>query len=295
MLTWNGASLLAECLRSLEAQRTPSRIVVVDNASTDDTAALVAKRFPGVEHLVLAENLGYGRANNHAMERALAAGAEFVALINNDVVLAPDWLDRLVAAADAHPEAGLLNGTLLFHGEETVNSTGLEIDALGRASDRDFRVPLADLAREDGFVAGVSGGAALLRCAMLREIGLFDPAYFAYYEDVDLSLRAARAGWRAFYVRDAIAHHRFGASFGSGSPRQRYLLGVGHLRTLARHQPVLKAAALVPLTMAYRAAVKAPLELLRRRPALAWAELRAAAAGGAAALRALSDRSRLPR
>jgi hypothetical protein len=67
------------------------------------------------------------------------------------------------------------------------------------------------------------------------------------------------------------------------------------LRTVARHQPALKAAALVPLTMLYRAVLKAPLELLRLRPALAWAELRAAIAGGAAALRALSGRSRPPR
>ena len=73
---------------------------------------------------------------------------------------------------------------------------------------------------------------------MLREVGLFDPGYFAYYEDVDLSLRAARAGWTAFYVREATARHRFAASFGAGSPLQRYLLGVGHLRTLARHQPL---------------------------------------------------------
>jgi GT2 family glycosyltransferase len=144
-------------------------------------------------------------------------------------------------------------------------------------------------------VMGVSGGAALLRASMLREVGLFDPAYFAYYEDVDLSLRAAKAGWQSFYVREAFARHRFGASFGAGSPRQRYLLGRGHLRTLALHQPLYKAAALVPLTVAYRALVKAPLELLRAHPALAWAELRAAGGGAIEALSALSDRSRRPR
>lgn len=294
VVTWNGAHLLQECLRALAAQDAAVRITVADNASSDGTASLLAREFPGVVHLVLPENQGYGRANNEGIRRALAAGAEFVAVINNDVTVAPDWASRILRAADAHPRAGLFTGTLLFHGEETVNSTGLQIDALGRARDRDFRVPLSRLAREDGPVAGVSGGAALLRASMLREVGLFDPVYFAYYEDVDLSLRAARAGWTAFYVRDAIARHRFGASFGPGSPLQRYLLGVGHLRTLARHQPLFKAAALVPLTMAWRAAVKAPLEILRGQPALAWAELRAAAAGGAAALRALSDRS-LPR
>ncbi|HUJ25630.1 MAG TPA: glycosyltransferase family 2 protein, partial [Myxococcales bacterium] len=169
---------------------------------------------------------------------------------------------------------------------------GLDLDALGRARDRDFRVPLAALRRGDGPVAGVSGGAALLRASMLREVGLFDPAYFAYYEDVDLSLRAARAGWESWYVRDAVARHRFGASFGPGSPRQRYLLGRGHLRTLALHQPLAKAAALIPATIAYRTLFKAPLELVRGRPALALAELRAAGGGAFEAARALIDRSR---
>jgi GT2 family glycosyltransferase len=294
VLTWNGAHLLPECLAALRRQEVGAevRVVVVDNASTDGTAALLARDFPEVEHLPLPENLGFGKANNHAFRRALEASADFVALINNDVEIAPDWLRRMLAAARAHPEAGLFAGTLLFRGEEVVNSTGLSIDAFGRARDRDFRVPLASLAREDGPVAGVSAGAALFRARTLREVGLFDPAYFAYYEDVDLSLRAARAGHLSWYVREATARHRFGASFGPGSPRQRYLLGVGHLRTVALHQPPLKAAALVPLTMLYRAAVKAPLEMLRVRPSLAWAELRAAAAGGAAALSVFTGRSR---
>jgi len=293
VLTWNGAHLLPECLTALRGQDARARlnVVVVDNASTDGTAELLAREFPEVEHLRLAENAGYGRANNQAMRRALDSGAEFVALINNDVAVSPDWLRRLLEAAAAHPEAGLFTGTLLFRGEEVVNSTGLVIDAFGRARDRDFRVPTAELRRTDGPAAGVSGGAALLRTSMLREIGLFDPAYFAYYEDVDLSLRAARAGYHSWYVRGATARHRFGATFGPGSPAQRYLLGVGHLRTLARHQPLAKAALLVALTVLYRTAVKAPLELLRVRPALAWAELRAAAAGAGAALRVFSDRS----
>jgi hypothetical protein len=294
VLTWNGAHLLPDCLAALRVQDAPASVhtVVVDNASSDGTAELLARDFPEVEHLRLPENAGFGRANNEALRRALEAGADFVALINNDVEVAPDWLRRLLAAAAGHPEAGLFAGTLLFRGEEVVNSTGLSIDRLGRARDRDFRVPWSRLERSDGPVAGVSAGAALLRARMLREVGLFDPAYFAYYEDVDLSLRAARAGYGSWYVRAATARHRFGASFGAGSPRQRYLLGVGHLMTVARHQPALKAAALVPLTMLYRAAVKAPLEVLRVRPALAWAELRAAARGGAAALSAFTGRSR---
>src|SRR5207253_943199 len=101
-------------------------------------------RVPGSRAPPAGGECRYGRGNNQAMRRALDSGAEFVALINNDVAVSPDWLRRLLEAAAAHPEAGLFTGTLLFRGEEVVNSTGLVIDAFGRARDRDFRVPVAD-------------------------------------------------------------------------------------------------------------------------------------------------------
>lgn len=289
VVSWEGKTLLPSCLRALAPQGFEA-VWVVDNGSTDGTAAMLAAGFPAVRVIANASNAGYGRANNLAMQRALDEGAEFVALINNDVELEPGWLLAMLAAAQATPQAGLLAGTLLFRGEERVNSTGLEIDSFGRARDRDFGVPREALRRENGPVQGVSGGAALLRAAMLREIGLFDPAYFAYYEDVELSLRAAARGYQSHYVKGALARHRFGATFGPGSPRQRYLLGRGHLRTLALHQPAWKAAALVPLTAMYRVAIKAPVELLKARPALAWAEIRAAAGGSLTAAQALLSR-----
>jgi len=292
VVSWNGAHLLRDCLRALLLQEAPARLhpVVVDNGSADGTTELLLREFPSVEHLRLETNLGYGRANNQAMRRALDAGADYVALINNDVELEPGWLARLLEAARAQPQAGLFTGTLLLHGEEVVNSTGLVVDGFGRVRDRDFRVPLRELSSQSGPVAGVSGAAALLRAQMLREVGLFDPAYFAYYEDADLSLRAAEQGFSSWYVREATARHRFGASFGRGSAQQRYLLARGHLRTVGRHQPLLKAAALVAGTVAYRLAVKAPLAILKAQPAIALAELRGAGAGALDALRALAPR-----
>jgi len=294
VVTHRGAAWLPECLQALAAQSARARleIVVVDNGSADGTAELLRARFPSVAVVRLPENEGYARGNNAGLRRALASGADFAALVNDDVEVMPGWLQALLDAAAAHPEAGLFCGTLVFRGEPRVNSTGLCIDGFGRARDRDFGLPLADLRRADGPVEGVSGGASLVRCALLRRTGLFDPGYFAYYEDVDLSLRAARAGSIAWYTAAARATHRFGATVGPGSPRQRYLLGRGHLRTLALHQPAARAAALVPLTAAYRMGIKMPLELLHGRPALALAELRAAIAGAAAALLALRTRMR---
>lgn len=295
VVTWEGAHLIGDCLRSLAAQDLGGSarlaITVVDNGSTDGTAELIAREFPRARLIARSDNAGFGRATNEGLARALDEGADYALLVNNDVELEPGFARALVTAAEAHPEAGLFAGTLLFRGEERVNSTGLVIDALGRARDRDFGLPRAQLSRPDGPVEGVSGGAALLRCAMLRTIGCFDAGYFAYYEDVDLSLRAARAGFRSWYVASAVARHRYSATIGDGSPRKRFLLGRGHLRTLAKHQPPLRALALVPLTVGYRLLAKAPLELLRGKPALAAAEARASVAGLWSALGALAARA----
>jgi GT2 family glycosyltransferase len=292
VVTHRGAAWLGACLRALRAQTAgPLHVSVVDNGSSDGTRALLAAE-RDVEHLRQEENLGFGRANNVALSRALAAGADFALLVNDDVVLEPDYLSLLLADAEAHPEAGLFTGTLLFARDDgaQVNSTGLTIDRFGRASDRDFGLPTARLDRPSGPVQGVSGAAMLLRCSTLHRVGLFDPAYFAYYEDVELSLRAARAGVGARYVAAARARHRFGASFGDDSLRRRWLLGENHLRTVALHQPPLRAAALTVATVLWRLVAKAPAELLRGRPDLAVAELGAAVTGAAAAVSAIPRR-----
>ena len=207
VVTHAGAAWLPDCLRALAAQEACARLelVVVDNGSSDGTSALLRNEFPSVAVLRLPENQGYARGNNAGLRRALAAGADFAALVNDDVEVEPGWLQALLDAAAAHPEAGLFCGTLLFRGEERVNSTGVVLDAFGRARDRDFGQRRSAVVREDGPVAGVTGGAALIRTALLRRTGLFDPGYFAYYEDVDLSLRAAREGSLCWYAARAVA------------------------------------------------------------------------------------------
>jgi GT2 family glycosyltransferase len=292
VVNWNGASLLPQCLASLTALSRPAHVAVVDNGSADASAAAVAA-FPQVEWIPLGENLGFAAANNVGFRRALAAGARWVGTVNPDVTLEPGWLDALVTTGEAHPEAGILGGLLLFADDPgRVNSTGLFLDRIGRAFDRDFGVPLAELRTPDGPVTGMTGGAALFRTEALLRVGLFDPAYFAYYEDVDLSLRAAAHGFSTRYVSAARGLHGYGKSFGPGSPRQRYLLARNHLRALATHQPLPYAAALAPALALLRATVKAPLELLRGRPRHASAHLRGAGAGALAALAVLGRRLR---
>jgi GT2 family glycosyltransferase len=290
VVNWNGAHLLGPCLDALRVQTLAVQVVVVDNGSTDASAAVAAAR-PGVEWIPLGENTGFAAAANAGIRRALAAGARLVALVNNDVALAPDWLERLAADADFHPEAGLFNGTLLFQDDPVrVNSTGLAFDRLLRARDRDFGAP-AGRPRPDGAVPAATFGAVLLRAKALRRIGLLDPAYFAYCEDADLSLRAARAGIACRYVAAARALHGYARTSGPGSPLQRYLLARNHLVLAAAHLPAPSALVVVPALALLRAVIRAPLALFRGEPAHARAQLRAAAHGLAGAARVLARRA----
>jgi hypothetical protein len=292
VVNWNGARLLPGCLTSLANLSRPAHVVVVDNGSADGSAEVV-RGFRGVEWLPMGRNLGFAAANNVGIRRALAAGARWVGIVNTDVQLEPGWLEALVAAGESHPEAGILGGLLLFADDPSrVNSTGVVLDRFGRAKDRDFGVRLAELATPDGPVTAMTGGAALFRADALRKVGLFDPAYFAYYEDVDLSLRAVALGIRSWYVSGARAQHGYGKSFGNGSPGQRYLLARNHMRAMATHLPLLSALAVAPLFTVSRATLKAPLELIRGKPAHALAHLRGAGAGALAAIEVFGRRLR---
>ncbi len=121
---WNGAHFLSQCLESLAAQSLSAEVVVVDGASSDGSQELVRSRFPAVELLALERNRGFAGAANAGLQHALARGADYVALLNNDAVAAPDWLERLVAAADEHPEAGTVASKLLRSDGERIDSTG---------------------------------------------------------------------------------------------------------------------------------------------------------------------------
>ncbi len=294
VINWNGARLLPACLGALTAIKRRAQVVVVDNGSTDPSREVVA-RFPEVEWVPLGENRGFAEANNVGFQRALDAGAQWIGTVNNDVRVGSEWLDRLIEAGESHPEAGILGGLLLFEDEpERVNSTGLVLDWVWRARDRDFGVRLADLATTDGPVQAVSGAAALFRAETLRRVGLFDPEYFAYCEDLDLCLRAARLGIRSWYVSAARAYHAYGRTFGADSPQRTYLLARNHLRILAANAPRPWVLLAVPLLALLRAALRPPLELLRGRPAFARAHWRAAWDGLRAGWAGASWRRREP-
>jgi hypothetical protein len=208
--SWNGVHFLGECLRSLASQTHPADVIVVDNGSHDGTAELVGGEFPGVTVLPLPSNRGFAGAANVGIAHALGAGVDYVALFNNDAVAEPDWLEQLIACAEAHPGAGIVASKLLLADGEHIDSTGDFYSSWGWAYPRGRYE--ADRGQYDGpefrEVFCGSGGASLFRARMLEEVGPFDEDYFAYLEDQDLGFRAQLLGWRARYEPQARAYHR---------------------------------------------------------------------------------------
>jgi GT2 family glycosyltransferase len=208
---WNGAAFLPACLESLRAQSLPDfRTVVIDNASTDGSVALIESRFPEASIIRLDENKGFGAAMNIALR---AADSDYVASLNNDTEADPAWLAELVACLERHPWAAAATSKMLVLNERgRIDDCGDILTAYFRAYPRGRGEE--DVGQYDGEerVFGASGGASLWRREIVRELGYFDEDLFAYYEDVDLSFRANLAGYECWYAPKAIVFHAGGGT-----------------------------------------------------------------------------------
>lgn len=243
---WNGEKFLALCLGSLREQTFRDfETLLVDNGSTDGSVDLAHRDFPEVKVIATGENRGFSAAVNLGIE---ASEAEFVVLLNNDTEQDPGWLEALVREADDHPEAGLLASKLVdFHDRRYLDGAG---DAL-RLGGLPYRLGHGerDRGRFDtpGYVFGACGAAALYRREMLDEVGLFDEDFFAYCEDGDLSFRAQLAGYKCFYVPDAVVYHIGSASTGGKRSVTATRLGTRNsLSLLVKNLPLSAAPHVLP-------------------------------------------------
>jgi GT2 family glycosyltransferase len=237
--TVNARQLLAEALERLERQTVAHDVVVVDNASTDGTEALLTKRFPRVRVLTMPENMGFGRAVNAGVA---VAESDVVVLINNDVLCEPDFVERLLEPL-ADGNVAMVAGVLLQHDRpDLVDSAGIELDTTLRSWDALWNRPVAELAGAEDPV-GPCGGAAAFRTDVFREVGGFDETFFAYWEDVDLALRLRLAGHRCVRAAGARALHKHGQTLGAASPAQRRLEAFGRAYVLARYRVARRSLA----------------------------------------------------
>jgi GT2 family glycosyltransferase len=245
---WNGARWLDGCLDSVAAQTAaPAEVLVVDNGSTDGSAARASDR-PGVRVLELGRNTGFAVAANRGLI-ALSPHVDAVAVLNPDVVLAPDWLARTTAALAADPRVASVACKMVDMADPGhLYDTGDLLRRDGACEQRGRYT--RDDGRYDapGEVFAACAGAALYRRAAVDEVGGFEERFFLYLEDVELGLRLRLAGWRCRY-EPVIARH---AGEGSDVVPVRSVEGWVERNTLllaARHFP----ARWLPL-VAYRQA-----------------------------------------
>jgi GT2 family glycosyltransferase len=246
VVNYNGRIYLESCLKTLAVQTYPEyEVIVVDNASTDDSTAWVAEHYPDFHLLRAPSNLGFAGGNNLGIR---TARGEFIATLNNDTELEPDYLERL-SAPMCEPRVGMCASLMLQFGQrDRIDSAGIGVDRAGFAWNLQAGKP-ADGATTEERVWGACAGAALYRRAMLDEIGLFDEDYFGFYEDADLAWRARLAGWRCILVPAARVYHVHGGSFRQGSTQKLYLLARNRWRTILKDYPMPELALNMPLIL----------------------------------------------
>lgn len=224
VINQNGGAALFHCLDSLRRQTGVAiEVLVVDNASAEGERAEIAERFPEVRLVAFSSNLGFARAANEGIARS--SGREIL-LVNNDARLAADYAARLAARLSLDERLAAAQGIALREDGLTVDTAGLSWNERGEALPLFAGRGRFDAPLEAMEISGVSATAALYRRAALEEVApdgrVFDDSFFAYYEDVDLSLRLARAGWRFVLDPEAVAFHR-GSMTGSRTPWKKAL------------------------------------------------------------------------
>ncbi len=254
IVTWNNANDIGAALSSLYAElqhiALPTEVVVVDSASGDDTAALIAASFPQVTLLKQVENVGFARGNNIGISYLQANGGvpEFVYLLNPDTITQPGAVRALIEALEADARVGVAGARLTF-GDGTFQHSAfafpglfqlwadvLPVPARLLESRLNGRYPREQYAGEEPFdVDFVLGATMMMRGEVITQTGMFDEAYFMYCEEVDWQWRIRRAGWRIVCVPAAHVVHLGGQSSGQAKPQSTRHLWESRLRMYARY------------------------------------------------------------
>jgi len=265
ILTWNQWDMTLECLTSILQVTYPNyKVVVVDNGSTDGTVESIKKHFPQVEVIVNSSNLGFAAGSNVGIKYALDKKADYVLLLNNDTLVAPDCIDNLVVQAYTLPDAGILTPKIVYAGKNAqIWSAGsrchpLTLDAMSVSQCRSHK--LQDC--EPRLVDYIFGTAMLIRREVVERIGLFDESFFMYYEDMDFCLRARAAGYKLYYVPTAIVQHYVAASTRNLIPVRYYHKAYSSVLFFRKHTQGMRWLIVIPYRLS--SAICTVLRLIRQ-------------------------------
>ncbi len=220
VLNWNGKDVLPGCLEAIRRQTyTDFSVWVVDNGSTDGSDLWVRKHHPEVTVIAYEENRGFCKAYNDVLPHVTTP---YVALMNNDVVAGPQWLQALVTTMDEDSQLWAAASKMLFDdAPHRIDRAGDAYTLEGAALMRGRGESASRFNRKEK-VFGVCAGAALYRTAVFRELGYFDENFFILHEDVDISFRARLKGYECVYVPEAVVFHKGSHSLGRKSQTAVY-------------------------------------------------------------------------
>jgi len=218
IVSFNGLSHLRPCLETLLPQlSSEDQVVLVDNGSTDGTEKyLQALGNAAIRYIRLERNAGFAEGNNVG---AAQARGDWLFLLNNDTLCDPHLLAELKESIKSHPEFKIFACRMVRISDGRIDNKGIRVTTLLRAA----QIGTGEEVRpEQPFeVFGASGGAMVVHRSVVEDIGLFEPEFFAYQEDVDFAIRARLAGYRCLYLPAAVIHHKGG---GTSSKNRRFLL-----------------------------------------------------------------------
>jgi GT2 family glycosyltransferase len=221
LLNYNGARDTIDCVGSLRKSSFKDfEVVVVDNASSDDSVDLLKARCPDVTLLVNNRNLGFAGGSNIGIRHALKKGSEFLLLLNNDTTVDPDVLGILVKTMEENPQAAIVGGKIYYSDRPNViwfaggyfNANSGFGDHYGKSEEDRGQY---NKVRECDFITGC---CMLIRSEVCQKIGFLDQSYFLYYEDADFCTRARRAGYSVLYLPGAIIYHKISRATSWDSP-----------------------------------------------------------------------------
>ena len=251
LVNWNSFELTKDTLESL-AQTTFTNYdcIVVDNGSVDGSGDLIEKTFPQAIVLKSATNRGFTGGNNIGMEYALEQGYQYIMLLNNDVAVEPNFIEPLIERLEKEASIGAVQPLIYFHHDRNLiwNAGSTYNTLLGICATPNYnqKDPQHLCRNQEKKIDWITGCAFMIRSSVLKEVGTLKEGYFIYYEDVDLSFRIKKAGYKLSYVPSSVIYHIAGMSHksktkgkeGFVSPKVHYLNARNRIWCLKEHTPV---------------------------------------------------------
>jgi GT2 family glycosyltransferase len=238
VLNWNGKKDTLECLESLRhIDYANHEIVAVDQNSADGSGDAIGGAFPDVTLIQNEENLGFAEGNNVGIRYALSAGAEYVALLNNDTTVASNFVRALVDAARAMPDFDIFGPKIVFYKDPNlIWAAGSAINwRRGTCMQRGYGEVDRGQYDTPTEVNALTGCAMMIHRKVFETIGLFDGRFYLYYEETDWCARAQRAGFRLLYVPAPVVRHKVSSTIGAASPTIVFYMVRNNLLFIAKN------------------------------------------------------------